>query len=278
METVTMDEISKAYRNPDFINSPDARTIRMLCEYYEPRRRFFDQKVFNTTVFFGSARIRPRDVSVANLEAARRALAAAPDDMDLQAAELQASRMREMARYYEEARELAMRLTEWSMARPKGRRRMLICTGGGPGIMEAANRGAADVPGGKSIGLGISLPKEEGLNPYVTDGLGFEFHYFFMRKYWFAYLAKSLVVFPGGFGTLDELAELTTLRQTKKMTKHVPVVLYGTKFWSDVLNVRALGEHGTISPEDYDLMYRCDTVDAAYDYLTAELDAVEEEG
>jgi len=166
-------------------------------------------------------------------------------------------------------------MTEWSMARPKGKRRLLVCTGGGPGIMEAANRGAADVERGKSVGLGISLPKEERLNPYVSDGLGFEFHYFFMRKYWFAYLAKALVVFPGGFGTLDELAELTTLRQTKKMTKHVPVVLYGTGYWNKVLNVREMAAHGTISPEDYDLMYRCDTVDAAFDYLTGELTRTE---
>jgi uncharacterized protein (TIGR00730 family) len=273
-----MDEISKAYRDPDFINSPDARTIRMLCEYYEPRRRFFDQKVFNTTVFFGSARLRPQDVATAALEEARTALAASPDDPDRLEATRHAERLQEMARYYEDARELSRRLTEWSMARPKGRRRMLVCTGGGPGIMEAANRGAADVPGGKSIGLGISLPKEENLNPYVTDGLGFEFHYFFMRKYWFAYLAKALVVFPGGFGTLDELAELTTLRQTKKMTKDLPMVLYGTGYWNEVLNVRAMVEHGTISPGDYDLMFRCDTVDAAYDFLTTELERVEQEG
>jgi len=272
------DEITKAYRNPDFINSPDARTIRMLCEYYEPRRRFYDHKVFNTVVFFGSARIRERTETRRKLDEVRRAAADAPDDPGAQEALKQWERLYDMARYYEEARELARRVTDWSMTRPKGKRRLLVCTGGGPGIMEAANRGAADVKGGKSIGLGISLPKEERLNPYVSDGLGFEFHYFFMRKYWFAYLAKALVVFPGGFGTLDELAELTTLRQTRKMTKHVPVVLYGTSYWNRVLDVREMVNHATISPTDYDLMYRCDTVEAAFEYLTGELDQLEENG
>ena len=269
------DEISKAYRNEDFINSPDARTIRMLCEYYEPRRRFLDNKVFNTVVFFGSARIRSNEESHEQLRLAREAAAAAPDEPDAHDAVRHWEGLRDMAKYYDDARELARRMTEWSMARPRGKRRLLVCTGGGPGIMEAANRGAADVERGKSVGLGISLPREERLNRYVSDGLGFEFHYFFMRKYWFAYLAKALVVFPGGFGTIDELAELTTLRQTKKMTKHVPVVLYGTSYWNKVLNVREMVKHCTISPGDYDLMYRCDTVDAAFDYLTAELTRVE---
>jgi uncharacterized protein (TIGR00730 family) len=270
------DDVTKAYRNQDFINSPDARTVRILCEYFEPRRRFYSQKVFNTVVFFGSARLRDRETAKAQLVEARRVAEAAPDDNDLAKAVHTAERAHEMARYYEDARELARRMTEWSMARPKGKRRQLVCTGGGPGIMEAANRGAADVPGGKSVGLGISLPREEKLNPYVSEGLGFDFHYFFMRKYWFAYLAKALVVFPGGFGTLDELAELNTLRQTKRMTKHLPVVLYGLDYWSKVLDVRAMVEYGTISPSDYDLMFRCDTVDAAFEYLTSELDKLEE--
>ena len=270
------DDVTKAYKNQDFINSPDARTIRILCEYFEPRRRFYSQKVFNTVVFFGSARLRDRETAKQLLADARSAAAASPDDSDLAKAVHAAERMHEMARYYEDARELARRMTEWSMGRPKGKRRQLVCTGGGPGIMEAANRGAADVPGGKSVGLGISLPREEKLNPYVSEGLGFDFHYFFMRKYWFAYLAKALVVFPGGFGTLDELAELNTLRQTKRMTKHLPVVLYGLDYWSKVLDVRAMVEYGTISPSDYDLMFRCDTVDAAFEYLTSELDQLEE--
>ncbi len=267
--------ITKAYRNEDFINSPDARTIRMLCEYYEPRRRFYNEKVFNTLVFFGSARIRPPDVTHEQLERAREALRASPEDRDLRAAVDRAEHADDMARYYADARELARRMTEWSIQRAKGRRRYIVTTGGGPGIMEAANRGAADVERGRSIGLGISLPREEALNRYVTPELGFEFHYFFMRKYWFSYLAKGLVVFPGGFGTLDELAELTTLRQTKKITKPLPTVLYGTAYWNKVLDVRTMVEYGTISPGDYDLMYRCDTVDAAFEFLVEQLRAAE---
>jgi len=270
-------KVVKAYRNATFINSPDARVIRILSEYFEPRRRFLAHKVFNTVVFFGSARLRDAVESKENLERARRAVEARPEDRELAEDLKRITRLDDMARYYEDARELAKRMTEWSMSRPRGKRRLLVCTGGGPGIMEAANRGAADVKGGKSVGLGISLPKEEGLNPYVSDGLGFEFHYFFMRKYWFSYLAKALIVFPGGFGTLDELAELVTLRQTKKMKKHMPTVLYGTKFWNEVLDVRAMVEHATISPGDYDLLYRCDSVDAAFDYLTAEIEATEKD-
>ncbi len=269
------DKAVKAYRNAAFINSPDARVIRILAEYFEPRRRFLAHKVFNTVVFFGSARIRDTVESKENLERARKAAEVRPEDEELAEDLRRITRLSDMARYYEDARELARRMTEWSMHRPRGKRRLLVCTGGGPGIMEAANRGAADVKGGKSIGLGISLPKEEGLNPYVSDGLGFEFHYFFMRKYWFSYLAKALVVFPGGFGTLDELAELTTLRQTRKMKKYMPTVLYGTEFWNEVLDVRAMVEHATISPKDYDLLFRCNSVDAAFEYLTSEIEAAE---
>ncbi len=269
------DEVIKAYNDPDFINSPDARTIRMLCEYYEPRRRFFANKVFNTVVFFGSARFVDSERAKERLAKARAAVDADAGDRELQEELRRSEAALEMSRYYDDAQELSRRLTEWSIQRPRGKRRVIVCTGGGPGIMEAANRGAADVPGGKSIGLGISLPREEALNPYVSDGLGFEFHYFFMRKYWFAYLAKGLIVFPGGFGTLDELAELTTLRQTKKMTKYVPVVLYGSDYWNKVIDMRAMVDAGTISPGDVELMYRCDTVDAAFEFLTTELDETE---
>ncbi len=269
------DEVTKAYKDQAFLNSPDARTIRMLCEYYEPRRRFFANKVFNTVVFFGSARLVDSERAKQQLVDARDAADAGNADPEAKEALHRAESAMDMSRYYDDAQELARRFTEWSIRRPRGKRRVIVCTGGGPGIMEAANRGAAEVEGGKSIGLGISLPREERLNPYVSDGLGFEFHYFFMRKYWFAYLAKALIVFPGGFGTLDELAELTTLRQTKKMTKHVPVVLYGTQYWNKVIDMRAMVEAGTISPGDLDLMYRCDTVDAAFEYLTSELDRME---
>ena len=271
------DDIKKAYRNEDFINSPDARTIRMLCEYYEPRRRFYDEKIFNTAVFFGSARILPPEVAAQQLEQRRTELAENPADDGLNKALVDAEKKVEMARYYGDAREFAKRMTEWSMTRPKGKRRIIVCTGGGPGIMQAANRGAADVEGGKSVGLGISLPHEEKLNPYVSPELGFEFHYFFMRKYWFSYLAKALVVFPGGFGTLDEMAEINTLRQTKKITKVLPTVLYGTDYWNKVLDVQAMADAGTISPKDTELMYRCNSVDAAFDYLTTELERLEEE-
>ena len=175
-----------------------------------------------------------------------------------------------MSRYYEDARELARRLTEWSKQLADDERRFVVCTGGGPGIMEAANRGASDAKG-LNVGLTISLPQEEFDNRYVTRELSFRFHYFCMRKFWFAYLAKALAVFPGGFGTLDELFEIMTLRQTRKMTKHLAIVLFGAQYWNEVINFDALGRHGTIDQEDLALFHRTDSVDEAYEIVTRHL-------
>ena len=259
----------KAYKDLDFLNSPSARTIRILCEYEEPRERFRRNHLRDTIVIFGSARIKsPED--------AAEALAAARAAEDAAAIE-KATRAQGLSRYYADTRELARRLTEWSLARPEHHRDMVITTGGGPGIMEAGNRGAADVPGGRSVGLGISLPFEEKVNRWVTPELAFEFHYFFMRKYWFSYLAKAVVVMPGGFGTLDEMCEILTLRQTRRITKPMPMVLFGTDYWDEVINVEAMIRWGTVSEADRLLMHRTNSVDDAFDFLTAHLDSTERE-
>lgn len=262
-------EITKAYKNLEFLTSPDARTVRVLCEFIEPRTRFRDFDVEDTIVFFGSARIKDQQESDALLKEAQAALAADPENAELQLAVKKAEKGQKLAQYYEQSRELARRLTAWAMTRDGGRR-FLVCSGGGPGIMEAANRGA-DEAGGKTIGLNISLPFEQEENPYITPELCFEFHYFFIRKFWFMYLAKALVVFPGGFGTMDELFEVLTLIQTGKAQKIMPVVLFGTEYWNKVMNLEHLLEWGTISPEDLELFKVFDDVDSAYDYITKEL-------
>jgi len=246
----------KAYRDEDFINSPDARELRILAEYLEPHCRFEDYDVSDTIVFFGSARTKPRDVARQLLDDARK------HGGDLEKAERDLAQ----SRYYEEARELSHRLTVWSKGLEDKKRRFLVCTGGGPGIMEAANRGASEA-GGINIGLNISLPFEQHDNPYISRELSFEFHYFFMRKFWFMYLAKALVVFPGGFGTMDEFFEALTLVQTRKSKKVMPIVLFGKAFWGEALNLEALVRHGTVSPEDLDLFREVDTVDEAYNYI-----------
>ena len=272
-----MPEAEKAYKNLSFLTSPGARHIRILCEYEEPRLRFLQHGVKDTIVMFGSARVRPPEVARADAEAARLELAGEPPDSPhrphLERALIQAERGLKIARYYDDARQLAARLTEWGMNH-KGRRHF-ICSGAGPGIMEAANRGAMDVPGGKSVGLGISLPFEPENNAYVTPELGFEFHYFFMRKYWFTYLAKALVVFPGGFGTMDELFEILTLRQTGRVTKRLPTVLFGRDYWDAVLNLDAMVEWGVVSEKDLGLLHRTDSVDDAYAFLTRALESDE---
>jgi uncharacterized protein (TIGR00730 family) len=250
----------KAYRNIDFLKSSDARGLRILAEYMEPESRFNQYRIDDTIVFFGSARIRSREEAEAMLAEAKAGKG------DVAEAELKL----EMSRYYEDTRDLAGRLTEWSKALPDKDRRFVVCSGGGPGIMEAANRGASEAKG-LNVGLTISLPFEEGDNPHISRELNFVFHYFFMRKFWFAYLAKAVVVMPGGFGTLDELFELLTLVQTGKIRKHMPIVLYGSHYWSEVINVKALERYGTISPGDLDLMFRTDSVDEAYDYITEQL-------
>jgi hypothetical protein len=250
----------RAYRSPDFLESPSARGLRILSEYMEPNARFKHYKIDDTIIFFGSARILPRD------EAERRLDAAKADGGDLAVAE----RNVEMSRYYEATRELARRLTEWSKSLPEDDRRFVVCSGGGPGIMEAANRGASEARG-LNIGLNISLPMEQIDNPYVSRELNFEFHYFFMRKFWFAYLAKAVVVMPGGFGTLDEFFELLTLVQTGKIRKRMPIVLFGSRYWSEVINLEALERYGTINAQDLELFFRTDSVDEAFDFITDQL-------
>ncbi|MBI4750621.1 MAG: LOG family protein [Acidobacteria bacterium] len=250
----------KAYKNLDFLNSNSARVLRILSEYLEPESRFRHYKVKDTIVFFGSARIRPseeveKELKNDGLEDGYR------DKLD---------RALEMGRYYDDAVELARLLTEWSKSLKERQRRFLICSGGGPGIMEAANRGAA-LAHGKSIGLNISLPFEQAPNPFISNELSFEFHYFFMRKFWFIYLSKALVIFPGGFGTLDELLEVLTLIQTKKLRRPIPIVIYGEQYWREVLNFDALEKWGMINQEDLNLFRFADTPQTAFEYLRDQL-------
>jgi uncharacterized protein (TIGR00730 family) len=259
---------TKAYQDAGFLNSKDARALRILSEYLEPKSRFDHHKVDDTIVFMGSARIKSR-------EAAEEMLRSANGGKERERAQTALK----MSAYYEAARELATRLTTWSKELDRVERRFVVCTGGGPGIMEAANRGAAEAKG-LNVGLTISLPAEEFDNPYVTRELAFHFHYFFMRKFWFSYLAKAVIVFPGGYGTLDELFELLTLVQTRKMTKPMPIVLFGTQYWKQVIDFDALVRHGTISPGDVDLVYRTDSVDDAYEWIVRRLgeEAIDQPG
>jgi uncharacterized protein (TIGR00730 family) len=226
-----------AYLNEKFLNSPDARVIRMLAEFLEPLAHFKREKVRDTVVFFGSARITEDGA---------------------------------LGQYYKDARTLARMLTDWSEQFTNSTYRFVVCSGGGPGIMEAANRGADDA-GGKSVGLNIGLPFEQFPNCYITPELNFEFHYFFMRKFWFAYLAKALVVFPGGFGTMDELFELLTLTQTQKLAKKMAIILYGSKYWNEIVNWEALVRHGMISPEDLSLFQYADDPATAFELLKTSL-------
>jgi uncharacterized protein (TIGR00730 family) len=251
-----------AYLMPEFLESDEARPLRIMAEYLEPLRRFRAQGIQDTVVFFGSARTRSR-------ESAQSAVAALEPGVSA-GERTRAQRALAWSKYYEDARELSRRLTEWSLALATEHHRFVVCSGGGPGIMEAANRGAHEA-GGKTIGLNIRLPFEQGSNPYITRGLHFEFHYFFMRKFWFAYLAKALVVFPGGFGTLDELFEILTLVQTEKLSRQIDVVLYGSEYWDEVLRFGTLAEWGAIAEKDLALLHRCDSVDAAFATLTSHL-------
>lgn len=225
-----------AYHNEVFLDSDDARPLRILAEYLEPLNRLRHERVHDTIVFFGSARLRPEDP---------------------------------LGRYYRDAQELARRLTEWAQTLP-GDRRFVICSGGGGGIMEAANRGAAEA-GGRTIGFNIGLPHEQRPNPYITPSLLFEFHYFFMRKLWFSHLARALIAFPGGYGTLDELMETLTLAQTRKIDRDIVILLYGSSYWNEILNLEALARHGMIDAKDLQLFHCVDDVQSAFDYLKSRL-------
>jgi uncharacterized protein (TIGR00730 family) len=269
-----------AYENPAFVNGPDGRLLRIVAEYSEPLARFRREQIQDTVVFFGSARFRGREEADHALElldntGSSRAApseeqpASPPQIAAGQATNLQRRRAVaavEMARYYEDARRLAQLLTVWAKSIPSRRHRFVVMSGGGPGIMEAANRGAWEA-GGKTIGLNIRLPFEQSPNPYITPGLNFEFHYFFMRKLWFAYLSKALVVFPGGFGTLDEMFEILTLAQTHKLAKKITVVIYGSEYWKRVFNLDALVDTGAISPKDIELFQYADTPEQAFEML-----------
>jgi hypothetical protein len=255
----------KAYENVDFLNSADARILRMLAEFLQPQSRFRKLKIVDTIVFFGSARLMSkRDAT----KVYNKFKTINPKETSKLAEELRAAQMLvRMSKYYEDTVELSRRLTEWSMNLKTQANRFIVCTGGGPGIMEAANRGAK-LAGGFSVGLNISIPFEQYINKFVSPDLSFEFHYFFMRKFWFAYLAKALIVFPGGFGTMDEFFELLTLIQTGKIKKKLLLVVYDKKYWNSIINFKGLVEQGVISKSDLNLFSFCNTIDEAFDLIT----------
>lgn len=254
-----------AYENEPFLSSPDGRVLRILSEYSEPLSRFRREQIQDTVVFFGSARFHSR-VAAGETLSALGSIRSQLSEEENEARRKQALAAVDMARYYEDARKLAFLLSEWSIQIPARRRRFVVTTGGGPGIMEAANLGAKEA-GAKTIGLNIHLPFEQNPNPYITPSLNFEFHYFFMRKFWFAYLAKALVIFPGGFGTLDELFEILTLAQTQKLAKKILVVIYGSEYWNKLINFQAMVDSGTISPEDLELFKIVDSPEEGFKFL-----------
>ena len=244
-------QTEKAYKNLDFLNSKDARIVRILSEYLYPKAQFEEEKVTNTIVIFGSAR--------------------APSPEELSSKDERSKNLK-LAEYYEATRILSKRLTEWSKNLNHEDQKYVICSGGGPGIMIAANRGANEAEG-KNIALRISLPFENIPNPYVSPELDFEFHYFFTRKFWFSYLSKALVIMPGGFGTLDEFFEILTLIQTGKIKKSLPIVLFGKEYWNQLINFETLVEYGTINRKDLDLFFLTSSVDDAFEYITSSLNS-----
>ena len=244
-------QTEKAYKNLDFLNSKDARIVRILSEYLYPKAQFEEEKVTNTIVIFGSAR--------------------APSPEELSSKDERSKNLK-LAEYYEATRILSKRLTEWSKNLNHEDQKYVICSGGGPGIMIAANRGASEAKG-KSMALRISLPFENIPNPYVSPELDFEFHYFFTRKFWFSYLSKALVIMPGGFGTLDEFFEILTLIQTGKIKKSLPIVLFGKEYWNQLINFETLVEYGTINRKDLDLFFLTSSVDDAFEYITSSLNS-----
>jgi uncharacterized protein (TIGR00730 family) len=261
---------AKAYQDPEFLGSRDARTIRILSEYLQPEASFRRLNVKDTIVFYGSARVTNGKTARKRYELWKKRMEQDPSDehrYELQQAEIRLK----MSRYYDDAQELARLLTEWSVGLKNSHQRFLVCSGGGPGIMEAVNRGAADVPGGRSIGLNISISQEQDPNDFITPELNFEFHYFFMRKFWFVYLAKALVIFPGGFGTMDEFWEVLTLLQTGKIQKKMAVVLYGEDYWKQVINFQYMLDHLMIDEDDLELFHVCNTPQEAFEYLRDKL-------
>jgi uncharacterized protein (TIGR00730 family) len=266
-----LDRAPKAYDNKEFLHSPRARVLRMMAEYQHPDLHLRLNNIHSTVIFFGSARIQSGVQYAEQKEALHMH---ANNTMGEEKAEaerkIHAMTIRsEMSAYYDDAVELARLITDWSMRLPDGND-FVVCTGGGPGIMEAGNRGAFEA-GGKSVGLNISLPFEQYPNPYITPELNFEFHYFFMRKFWFVYLAKALVIFPGGFGTMDELMEVLTLVQTKKLRKSMPICIYGEKFWKNVINFEYLAAMNMIDHGDLQLFKFVNSPAEAFEYLTSEL-------
>jgi len=268
-EKYTTGRAPLAYDNESFLNGPDGRPLRILSEYAEPLARFRHEKIQDTVVFYGSARFS----SLSQAKGAAQRLdppAGVRLSAEAQKRSYRAKRAVDMARYYEDARRLAFLHARWARTLPGKRHRFVVTTGGGPGIMEAANRGAREA-GAKTIGLNIALPLEQEPNPYITPELNFEFHYFFMRKLWFAYLAKALIIFPGGYGTLDEMFEILTLAQTERLAKKMAVLVYGSEYWRNVVDMEALADAGTISPEDVNLFQYVDDPDEAFAILQKNL-------
>src|SRR5216684_5158450 len=263
-EPETLNPASLAYENKEFLNSPDGRALRIMAEYFEPLARFRKEKIQDTVVFFGSARFASQSDANSALAVLERTASAKTADLEQQLKRCRAAV--DMARYYEEARQLSSMLTKWAQEHPFRRHRFVVTSGGGPGIMEAANRGAYEA-GGKTIGLNIRLPYEQFPNRYISPELNFEFHYFFMRKYWFAYPAKGLVVFPGGFGTLDELFEILTLARTEKLAKKIVVVIYGSDYWKKIVNFEAMADAGMIASEDLELFKIADSPEESLEFL-----------
>ncbi|MDA3860993.1 MAG: LOG family protein [Melioribacteraceae bacterium] len=258
-------QVLPAYNNSEFLNSAGARELRILSEFIEPKLRFSKNKIVDTIVFFGSARIKSEKEAKAKLRELKKSEKKTSKKYIEELA--QAERMVVMSRYYEDAVELSRRLTEWSMQLSEDEKRFIVCSGGGPGIMEAANKGAR-IAGGDSIGLNISIPFEQFGNKYLRPESSFEFHYFFMRKFWFVYLAKALIVFPGGFGTLDEFMEVITLMQTEKIKKNMKVIIYDEKFWKQIINFDNLIEFGTVSKKDMKLFDFCNSIDEVFTKVT----------
>ena len=262
------------HEDPEFLNSVPARPIRILGEYIHPLVQLKREGIVDTIVMFGSARIESRETAqerCTGLKNENTKKMSAAERVKHRADVRHAKSLLEMSRYYEEARQLSHKLTTWSLTLGPKPRRFVVCSGGGPGIMEAANRGAYEA-GGKSVGLSIELPHEQYANPYISPELSFNFKYFFMRKLWFAQIAKALIVFPGGFGTMDELWEMLTLLQTGKLAQQNVILIYGRKYWDEVLNWKAMVRWGMINEDEYKMLQFADTVDEAFDYIRAGLE------